>query len=224
MAESFDRTKILIGQNGIEKLKKSSCIIFGVGGVGSFTVEALARCFVGNITLVDFDTVDITNINRQIHANINTVGKYKVELMYDRIKSINPKCNVKIFKTKVNSDNIQEFFKQKYDFVVDAIDDINAKIDIISYCKYNKLNIISSMGLANRLDSTKVYVGKLKNTLGCGIARKLRKRFPTTNLTVVASSEHAIKNGDLKGSISFVPSVGGLMIASHVVTKILKNK
>lgn len=225
MATSYERTNILIGKEGLEKLKKSSCIVFGAGGVGSYAIEALARSFVGNITLVDFDVVDITNINRQLHANVNTIGSYKVDLMCERIKSINPLCNVKIIKSKVSVCNVQDFFYEKYDFVIDAIDDIKAKISIISYCKYNKINIISSMGLANRLDPTKVYIGKLKNTLGCGLARRLRKEFKNTNLTVVASNEHAIKHKNPKpGSVSFVPSVGGLMLAGYVINQILKKK
>lgn len=225
MTNSFERTETLIGKNGIEILKNSSCIVFGVGGVGSYAVEALARSFVGNITIVDFDIVDITNINRQLHANINTIGKDKISLMKERILSINPKCNIKTFKTKVTKNNIDYFFYDKYDYVIDAIDDIEAKIALISYCKYNKINIISSMGLANRLDPTKVCIGKLKNTLGCGLARRLRKEFKTTNLTVVYSTEHSIKHDKPKpGSISFVPSIGGLMLAGHVIRRLLQLK
>lgn len=225
MDKSYSRLEILVGNEGLQKLKNSSCIIFGVGGVGSFAIEALARSFIGNITLVDFDIVDITNINRQIHANFTTIGKSKIELMKERIKSINPECEVTIFKEKLNKENVFLFFNKKYDYVIDAIDDIEAKIALIHYCKYNKINIISSMGLANRLDPTKVHICKLKNTIGCGLARRLRREFKDFNLNVVSSSEHAIKVDSIKpGSISFVPSVGGLMLAGYVVNKILKNK
>ncbi|WP_408022185.1 ThiF family adenylyltransferase [Sneathia vaginalis] len=224
MATSYERLEILVKKEGIEKLNKSSCIIFGVGGVGSFAAEAIARSFVGNISLVDFDTVDITNINRQIHANINTVGRLKVELMKKRILSINPNCNINICTEKLSKENIEKFFDKKYDYVIDAIDDMDAKIALISYCLYKKIKIISSMGLANRLDPTKVYIGKLKNTIGCGLARRLRKEFKDKNINVVASTEHAIKHDKPHpGSVSFVPSVGGLMLASYVVRKILEE-
>lgn len=224
MANFYDRTEILLKKEGIEKLSTAKCLIFGVGGVGSFATEALARCSVGELTLVDFDIVDITNINRQIQANFSTIGQSKVELMKKRIEQINPECRVEIYKEKLTQANIEKFFKKNYDYVIDCIDDIQAKKNLISYCLYNKIKIISSMGLANRLDPSKIYIGKLKDTLGCGMARSLRQEFKNKKLTVVASREHAKKCGIQKGSVSFVPSVGGLMIASYVVKQIIEKK
>ena len=223
MNKKNERIEALIGENGTEKLKNARILVFGLGGVGSFVVEALARSFVGNIDIVDFDIIDITNINRQIHANNNTVGKYKVDEIEKRIKSINPECNVKASNIKLSRENIEQFFQNKYDYVVDAIDDYDAKEKLILYCYKNKIKIISSMGLGNRLDASKVYITKLQNTFACGLARKLRKNLKDINIPVVSSKEHSIKHDkNYKGSVSFVPSVGGLLIASYVINYLLK--
>lgn len=219
-----ERIEALIGKNGTEILKNANIILFGLGGVGSFTAEALARSFIGNITIVDFDIIDITNINRQIHANDNSISKLKVIEVQNRIESINPYCKVKAISTKLNKDNIKEFFDTKYDFVIDAIDDSLAKETLIQYCYRNKIKIISSMGLANRLDASKVQITKLKKTSACGLARKLRRKLKNIDIPVVSSTEHSIKHDkDFKGSVSFVPSIGGLLMASYIINKLLKN-
>lgn len=219
------RLEYLINKEGIEKLKQSSVIIFGLGGVGSFAAESICRSFVGNITLVDFDTISISNINRQIHSNMNTIGLNKTDELYKRFNSINPECNIKIITKKLDEKNIDEFFGEKYDYVIDAIDDMKAKTALIKYCKRNKYKIISSMGMANKMKPEYIRIGKLKNTQVCPIARILRKELKNVDLTVVYSLEHPIRHNNPKpGSTSFTPPVSGLMMASYIVRKLLDYK
>ncbi|WP_068267694.1 tRNA threonylcarbamoyladenosine dehydratase [Caviibacter abscessus] len=227
MAEfAYDRLELLVQKDGINKLKNTKCIIFGLGGVGSYVTESLARSFIGELTLVDFDKISITNINRQLHANFKSIGKWKTQEMKNRILSINPECNVKIYETRLNDSNMEEFDLASYDFVIDAIDDITSKIALIKYCLKNKIRIISSMGAANKLNPEMLKIGKIKNTTVCPLARKIRHELLKegyTDLTVVYSTEH-IKNkkGNALGSTSFVPSVAGLYITSYVVRTILE--
>ena len=145
------RTSLIIGEDGIEKLKKSKVIVFGVGGVGSFAAEAIARAGVGNLTIVDFDEVDITNINRQLPALHSTVGKSKVEVMRDRILDINPDINLRAVKKLYNAETSDEILCEEYDYVVDAIDMVTSKIKLIETCKEKGFNIISSMGMASKI-------------------------------------------------------------------------
>lgn len=224
---AYDRLKLLIKEEGIKKLKNSKCIIFGLGGVGSYAVEALARSFIGEMTLVDFDKISITNINRQIHSNIMSIGKYKTEEMKNRILSINKGCILKIYNTRINSLNLQDFNLEEYDFVIDAIDDVSSKLELIKYCLRNKIKIVSSMGMANKLRPDMIKIDKIKNTSVCPLARKIRKelmRFGNTNLTVVYSTEHFKNKENLNtlGSTSFVPPVSGMFIASYVVRNLLE--
>lgn len=227
MSKKEQRLEILVGNKGIEKLKKSKVVVFGLGGVGSFAVEALTRSFIGKIDIVDFDIVDISNINRQIEATLNTVGLKKTEVMKNRMLEINDELDIKEYDVKLNFSNIKEFNLKQYDYVVDAIDDIEAKIALIEYCYINKINIISSMGMANKMEPEKIKISKLKNTKSCAIARKLRDKFRNTsimNLDVVYSEEIAIKhNQQFLGSTSFNPPVAGLFIASFIVKQILKK-
>ena len=228
------RTSLIIGEEGLDKLRNSSVIVFGVGGVGSFAVEAIARAGVGNLTIVDFDDVDITNINRQIPALHSTVGKYKVEVMKERILDINPNINIKAIKEIYNEQTSDKILNENYDYVVDAIDMVSSKIHLIKTCKQKNLNIISSMGMGNKLDPTKIEVSDIHKTSICPLARVIRKELrdrKIKNLKVVYSKEEPkelkkrIMNGKkvTPGSISFVPSVAGLTIASVVVNDLLKN-
>lgn len=169
------RTSFLVGDDGIEKLNNSNIIVFGVGGVGSFTVEALARAGVGNITIVDFDDVDITNINRQIPALHSTVGRYKVDVMEERILDINPNINIKI-RSLYNKDTSDEILTERYDYVVDAIDMVSSKIHLIETCEKG-LKIISSMGMGNKLDPTKIVVTDIHKTSTCPLAKVMRKEL-----------------------------------------------
>ena len=229
------RTSLIIGDEGVEKLKNSSVIVFGVGGVGSFAAEAIARAGVGNLTIVDFDDVDITNINRQLPALHSTVGKYKVEVMKERILDINPNINIKAIKEVYNKDTSDSILSEQYDYVVDAIDMVTSKIHLIETCKNKGMDIISSMGMGNKLDPTKIEVTDIHKTTICPLARVMRKELKDRRikkLKVVYSTEQPV---DLKkkilngkkvtpGSISFVPSVGGLIIASVVVNDLINKK
>lgn len=228
------RTGLIIGDEGIEKLKNSNVIIFGVGGVGSFAAEAIARAGVGNMTIVDFDDVDITNINRQLPALHSTVGKYKVEVMKDRILDINPNINIKAIKDIYNKETSEKLLTEDYDYVIDAIDMVTSKIHLIETCKLKGLEIISSMGMGNKLDPTKIVVTDIYKTSMCPLAKVMRKELKDRKikkLKVVYSTEqpqelkHKIMNGKkiTPGSISFVPSVGGLTIASVVINDLLNK-
>lgn len=228
------RTSLIVGDEGIEKLKKSNVIVFGVGGVGSFAAEAIARAGVGNLTIVDFDDVDITNINRQLPALHSTVGEYKVEVMKERILDINPNINIKAIRNVYNKDTSEEILCEDYDYVVDAIDMVTSKIHLIETCKSKGLEIISSMGMGNKLDPTKIVVTDIHKTSMCPLAKVMRKELKDRRikkLKVVYSTE---KPSDLKkkilngkkitpGSTSFVPSVGGLIIASVVINDLLNK-
>lgn len=196
MENWLQRTEFLIGKEAIEKLNKSKIVVLGVGGVGSFVIEALVRSGVGNITIVDNDTIDITNINRQIHANLNTVGKSKVEVMKERILSINPNCNVKIHEEFINKDNISELVAKDTDYVVDAIDTASSKILSIVWCDKNNINIISSMGTANKLHPTKLRIADIYDTKVCPLAKIMRYELRKRNiksLKVLYSEETPIK-------------------------------
>lgn len=228
------RTGLIIGDEGIEKLKNSNVIIFGVGGVGSFAAEAIARAGVGNMTIVDFDDVDITNINRQLPALHSTVGKYKVEVMKDRILDINPNINIKAIKDIYNKETSEKLLTEDYDYVIDAIDMVTSKIHLIETCKLKGLEIISSMGMGNKLDPTKIVVTDIYKTSMCPLAKVMRKELKDRKikkLKVVYSTEQPqelkqkIMNGKkiTPGSISFVPSVGGLTIASVVINDLLNK-
>lgn len=228
------RTGLIIGDEGIEKLRKSNVIIFGVGGVGSFAAEAIARAGVGNMTIVDFDDVDITNINRQLPALHSTVGKYKVEVMKERILDINPDINIKAIRDVYNKDTSGKILTENYDYVVDAIDMVTSKIHLIETCKSKGLEIISSMGMGNKLDPTKIVVTDIHKTSMCPLAKVIRKELKDRKikkLKVVYSTEQPqelkkkIMNGKkvTPGSTSFVPSVGGLTIASVVINDLLNK-
>ncbi len=228
MYEGFSREERLIGKENVEKLNKSKVAVFGIGGVGSFVVEGLARAGIGKFLLVDNDTVDITNINRQIHANITTIGKNKVDVMKERILNINPQAEVDIST---------EFFMpgsklvdNSLDYIVDAIDTVTGKIELV--CRANELNIpiISAMGTGNKLDPTKFEVADIYKTSVCPLAKVMRKELRSRGiqkLKVVYSKEEPIKpnDGDYKtpASISFVPSVAGLIIAGEVIKDVING-
>lgn len=232
----YSRTESLIGKDSLNILKNSKVIVFGIGGVGSFTVESLCRCGIGEISLVDFDTIDITNINRQIHAMSNNIGKYKVDEMKKRIELINPDIKVNTFKKKLDKNNVENFNLKYYDYVVDAIDIITSKIYLIKCCYENNINVISAMGAGNKLDPTRFKVVDIYKTSGCPLARVMRrelKKLGVKKLKCVCSDE--ISSGEIiesdkirkssPSSISFIPSTMGLIITSEVVKDlILWNK
>ncbi|NLL82387.1 MAG: tRNA threonylcarbamoyladenosine dehydratase [Tissierellia bacterium] len=232
---AFSRTELLLGADGVDKLKNSSVAVFGVGGVGSFTVEALARSGVGSIAIVDNDKVCVTNINRQIIATSKTIGRNKVEVMRDRILEINPKCNVEIHQSFYGAENADEFDLSIYDYVVDAIDTVSSKLILIEMAKACNTPIISCMGAGNKLDPTKFEVTDIYKTSLCPLARvmrhELRKR-KIESLKVVYSKEKPIKpivndeenntqRKQIPGSVAFVPSVAGLIIAGEVIKDLI---
>lgn len=234
MKEWEKRTGLIVGDKGVEKLNNASVIIFGVGGVGGFAAEAIARAGIGNITLVDFDDVDITNINRQIIALHSTVGKMKVDVFKERIKDINPNINITAIAKKYTPENGEDLLNGNYDYAIDAIDMITSKIHLIETCTKKGIKIISSMGMGNKLDPTKIELTDIYKTSMCPLARVMRRELKSRGikkLKVVYSTEKAIEpkekimNGNkmTAGSISFVPSVAGLIMASAVVNDILEN-
>ena len=245
--QTFARFSMMVGEEGIEKLGKSRVIIFGVGGVGSYTVEALVRAGVGQITMVDFDEISESNINRQLHSLRSTIGKSKVDVMKDRILDINPDCKVELVKRLVYDDVDEVLGNNKYDFVVDAIDVIGSKINLIEYCAKNNINIISSMGFGNKMHPEMIEIAKIKNTSVCPMARTIRsilKKKGITNVPVAFSKEipvqpnkselfkeelptefrenNKIPRKTTPGSNSFVPGTAGLVLASYVVRKLLE--
>ena len=227
MSNQFSRTELLIGKEAIEKLQNSKVAIFGIGGVGSYVVEGLARSGVGNFVLVDKDIVDLTNLNRQIIATQKTIGMPKVEIAKQRILEINPNANVEIHQEFFMPES-EEILDDSVDYIVDAVDTVTAKIELV--LRANRLNIpiISSMGTGNKLDPTRFEVTDIYKTSVCPLAKVMRKELKNRGikkLKVVYSKEEPIKVEKVEekivpGSISFVPSVAGLIIAGEVVKNI----
>ena len=231
MIEQFSRTEMLIGKNGVERLKKSKVAIFGIGGVGSFVVEGLVRAGIGNFILVDNDKVSESNLNRQIIATTKTIGRLKVEIAKERILEINPSANVEAYSDFFTPES-PEIFDNTVNYIVDAIDTVTSKIELV--IRANKLNIpiISCMGTGNKLDPTRFEITDIYKTSVCPLAKVMRKELKSKGikkLKVIYSKEEPIKpvcyNNETKkqipGSISFVPSVAGLIIAGEVVKDIL---
>lgn len=218
------RTEILIGKKAIEKLENANVILYGIGGVGSYVAEALARAGVGNLTLVDNDVITCSNINRQIHATTKTVGKNKVDVMKKRIQEINPSANVTVF---VKEEKEEDLISERFSYVVDAVDTIKTKIKLIEKANEVKVPMISAMGAGNKLDATKFEVADIYQTSVCPLAKVMRKELKKRNiekLKVVYSKEKAIIHEDnLIGSISFVPSVMGLIMAGEVIKDIISK-
>lgn len=247
MLHPFSRTEMLIGTEGLQKLKESKIAVFGIGGVGSFSVEALARSGVGSLVLIDDDDISLTNINRQIHAISKTVGRPKVEIMKERVLDINPEAEVIAYNELYNKDSAERLLKDDYTYVIDAIDMVSSKLDLIERCKKRNIPIISAMGAGNKLNPTMLEVSDIYKTSICPLAKVMRKELRNRNiknLKVVYSKEVPIVpqnvggncNTDcinqskdktytarrqIPGSISFVPSVAGLIIASEVIKDIL---
>ncbi len=229
MIDQFARTELLIGKEGIKKLQNSKIAVFGVGGVGSFVLEGLIRCGVKNFLIVDNDTVDISNLNRQIHATNKTIGKYKVDVMKERMLEINPSSNILTSKEFFMPSSDNSIITDDITYIVDAIDTVVAKLELIS--RANKLNIpiISSMGTGNKLDPTKLEIDDIYNTSVCPLARVIRKELRKRNipkLKVVYSKEEPVKlkvESKVPGSMSFVPSVAGMIIASQIVKDIIEK-
>ena len=230
MDERFLRTAALIGEDAVKALEGSKVALFGLGGVGSFVAEALIRSGIGEIDIFDNDTVDITNINRQLIALESTVGRLKTEVAAERLKLINPDVKVgehPIFITPAETEKI-DF--TKFDYVIDAIDNVTAKIAICKRARENNIPVISAMGAGNKLDPTKFEIAPIEKTSVCPLARVMRLELRKRNITGVKaafSKEPAIKNNALRNapaSIGFVPSVMGIIIAGEVIKNIISKK
>lgn len=245
MLNQFSRSQLLVGQEGMKKINQSRVLIFGIGGVGGYVAEALARSGVGYFTLVDDDKVCLTNINRQIIATRKTVGKYKAEVMAERIKDINPDAEVEVRKCFYLPENADTFDFSKYDYVVDAVDTVTAKIDIIMQAQKLNVPVISCMGAGNKMDASKFEVADIYKTTMCPLAKVMRrelKKRGVKKLKVVYSKEKPIRpiedmsiscrqhcicppgvarkctdRRDIPGSMAFVPSVAGLILAGEVI-------
>ncbi|MGG3888751.1 tRNA threonylcarbamoyladenosine dehydratase [Metabacillus fastidiosus] len=245
MLHQFSRNELAIGKEGLDILKNSTVAVLGVGGVGSFSVEALARSGVGRLVLVDKDTIDITNVNRQLPALLSTVGQPKVDLMKERIKDINPECEVIALKMFYTEETYEKFFEYGFDYVIDASDTISYKIHLMKECLDRKIPIISSMGAANKMDPTRFQIEDISKTHTDPIAKvirtRLRKQGIHKGVKVVFSDESPIviredirkEVGNDEASIrkaqmppssnAFVPSVAGLIMGGHVITELLKG-
>ena len=226
MSNQFSRTELLIGKEVIEKLNKATVAVFGIGGVGSFVVEGLVRAGIENFILVDNDTISLTNLNRQIHATHKTIGRYKVEVMEERILEINPDAKVKSYKTFYMPNCKEQILNTDISYVVDCMDTVTAKIELIQNCKKMNIPIISSMGTGNKLDPTKFEITDIYKTSVCPLAKVMRKELKARgieNLKVIYSKEQPITHSKNKipGSISFVPTAAGLIIAGEVIKDII---
>lgn len=252
MLNQFSRTELLLGKENMENLSKARVAVFGIGGVGGYTVEALVRSGVGAIDLIDDDKVCLTNLNRQIIATRKTVGKYKVDVMKERILDINPDCKVEVHKCFYLPETKDEFDFSRYDYIVDAVDTVTAKVQLVMEAKEKQVPIISSMGAGNKLDPAAFEVADIYKTSVCPLAKVMRrelKKRGVNHLKVVYSREPAMTPVDdmaiscrehcicppgavhkctqrraIPGSIAFVPSVVGLIIAGEVIKDLTIRK
>jgi tRNA A37 threonylcarbamoyladenosine dehydratase len=249
MLHAFSRTELLIGKDGLKRLQEARVAVFGIGGVGSFAVEGLARAGVGKLVLIDDDCICLTNLNRQLHATMKSIGKPKVEAMRERILEINPLAEVEIYQRFYMPDCAQDLVRTDYSYIVDAVDTVTAKIDLVVQAQKSGIPIISCMGAGNKMDPTRFEVADLSKTSVCPLARVMRRELKErgiTHLKVVYSKEepvtpletddnscatgcvcpkgssmHCAVRRQVPGSISFVPSVAGLILAGEVVKDLL---
>lgn len=232
----FTRTGILLGPELIDKLAGKHVFIAGLGGVGGYVTEAIVRAGVGTVTIVDHDAVDITNINRQLIATLNNVGKPKVEEFKSRIMEINPDINLTGIQQFIETDNLDQLLENRPDYVIDCIDTVNSKLALLIYCLKNKIKVISSMGAGNRIDVTKAKIADISQTRVCALARnirlKLRENGIRKGLPVVYSEEipfnKPIANPDggrpINGTISYLPALFGIMLAGKIIQDLIINE
>lgn len=235
MVNEFSRTELLLGEEGVEKLRRSKVMVFGVGGVGSHCIEALARCGVGELILIDNDTVSLTNINRQSIALHSTIRQYKTKVMQEKIADICPWIKVKTFERFVLNDNLEDLFLEKPDYIIDAIDTVTAKLALAEKAQEMQIPIISSMGTGNKLHPELFEITDISKTSVCPLCKVMRKELKSrgiSKLKVLYSKEKPVDTSEriteeekgarrsIPGSISFVPPVAGLLIAGEVVREI----
>lgn len=225
MENWLNRTELLIGKYNMEKIKKAYITVFGCGGVGSYVVEGLVRAGIENITIVDKDVIDITNINRQLMADTTVIGLAKVDVERDRLLKINPNLNITISKDFVNKSNVHKFVNTNTNYIIDAIDTVSSKLDLIEFASKNNIPIISCMGTGNKLNATKFEITDISKTSVCPLAKVVRKELRSrgiNKLKVLYSKESPIKNDSaVTASISFVPSVAGLLISGEVIKDLI---
>ncbi len=224
MEQSFERTQLLLGEKAMERLAGAKVAVFGIGGVGGHAAEALVRCGVGNLVLVDKDTVSISNLNRQIIALHSTVGRAKVDVMAERMRDINPDVHLELHRCFFLPDTAKDFDFSAYDYVLDAVDTVTAKLELIRCAKESGVPIISAMGAGNKLDPGALQVADLYETSICPLARVMRrecKKRGIETLKVVYSTEPPRSREEVVGSVSFVPSVAGLLMASEVIRDLI---
>ncbi|WP_138159763.1 tRNA threonylcarbamoyladenosine dehydratase [Peptoniphilus catoniae] len=229
----YTRSEMLIGKENIEKLNSKKILVFGLGGVGGSLCEAILRSGVRQLTIVDCDIVDITNLNRQLIATNKTIGRKKVDAMEERLMEIDPQARIeKVFK-RLSPDRLSDFSIDDYDFIADAIDDVKAKLALAEFCFKNDYRLISAMGAGNRMDPTKLRIGDIYDTSMDPLARVIRrelKKRGVKNLTVVYSLEEPIKlkfranKESTPGSMAFVPPVSGMIMASYIVKELIKQE
>ena len=227
------RTELLIGKDAIKKLENAKVVIYGIGGVGSFVAEGLARSGIGHLVLIDNDVISISNLNRQIHADTKTIGKKKVDVMKERILNINPNAKVDVYMANDIKEGEESIIDETFSYVIDAVDTISTKLKLVEKANEVNVPIIAAMGAGNKLDPTKFEVTDIYKTSVCPLAKVMRKELKKRNirkLKVVYSKEEPNKNNEnntqgkrIPGSISFVPSVMGLIIAGEVIKDIYQN-
>lgn len=213
-------------EDKLEIIKNKTVLIIGLGGVGSYALETLARTYFNKLIIVDNDTIDITNLNRQLMSNIDNIGKYKTDVWEERIKQINPNCQVIKITEFITKNNLPNLFQEKIDYVIDACDTLDTKKEIIKYCLENNIKFITSLGMANRIDATKVKFSYLDKTAYDPLAKKLRLLIRKENIKgkipVIYSEEIPIKNKKL-GSIAHVPAIAGLLCTNYIINDIIKG-
>ena len=226
--EQFSRTSRIVGQKTIEELQTKKVTVFGLGGVGSYVVEALCRMGVGHLVLVDHDTIDITNLNRQLYALHSTIGKNKVDIAKERCLDINPNVKITTYQQFYLPEQGLEYMFEDSDYVIDAIDTVKAKITLIEECHQRNIPIISSMGTGNKIDPSRFEIVNINQTSVCPLAKVMRRELKArgiTNCKVLYSKEEPIKvDSSTPGSVGFVPSVAGLMIAGYVIKELIKGE
>ena len=235
MNEIYIRQQMLLGEEAMRKLRKAHVIVFGIGGVGSYVAEGLARGGVGQLTLVDNDTVGVTNINRQLCALHSTLGQYKSDVMAQRILDIDPTCKVRSLPLLYNEESKEQFFDRPYDYIVDATDLVSCKLSLIMAARERNIPIISAMGTGNKLDPTAFRITQISKTSGCHLARIMRKELKNRGITdhMVLYSEELPQTPEtleepppgrrsIPGSVSWVPSCAGLMLAGYVIRELCK--
>ena len=226
MVKGMQERLIWLLDNKLNVIKNKKILIIGLGGVGSYALETLARTYINKLIIVDNDKIDISNLNRQLMTNIDNVGLYKTDVWFDRIRKINPDCEVIKITEFITKDTLSLLFKDKVDYVIDACDTLETKKEIIKYCLKNKIKFISSMGMANRVDASKIKISYLDKTCYDPLAKKLRNLIKKENIKgkipVVYSEEPPLKNSKL-GSISYVVGTAGLLCTNYVINDILKE-